>query len=312
MKALFNEYSRHQLIDADQEREEVEKFVSGICSRLKELEAKHPAVDVAVSIHDEISNLVGEAIGERLSEVELDAIYKEGEERYKKKIPPGFRDANSKKDNEIYGDLVIWKEMIAKAKADQRGVIFITDDLKDDWWHDFKGAKLGPRPELVEEFQRETHQPFYMYSLAQFLENAGLHLNKTVDRQAIQEIEEDETTQRKLMERVRAVAVQRHTTDLVTREAFRVKSRLHEVQAKLEELRSRIDLVFGNKLPISDDNMERWMAEVHRLRSEREHLRAQIKTIQEVLEMQDPGLTTTATLDRSELEYGEDENGFRP
>ncbi|WP_204277464.1 PIN-like domain-containing protein, partial [Escherichia coli] len=65
----------------------------------------------------------------------LAVLKKEGEDRYAKKIPPGYKDA--KKDAgefDKYGDLIIWKDMIGKAKADKRPILFISDDAKEDWW----------------------------------------------------------------------------------------------------------------------------------------------------------------------------------
>ncbi|MBA1155018.1 PIN-like domain-containing protein [Microvirga mediterraneensis] len=211
MKALFNDYNRHQLIDADAEKAAIDKFISERCRRLEELSNQHPNPDDALGILNRISDLIGDQVGERLTEKELEAIYKEGESRYKRKIPPGFRDA-SKQDADVYGDLVIWKAMLSKAKADQCPIIFVTDDLKDDWWHEFKGEKVGPRPELLEEFRWETGQSFYMYSLGSFIEQAGNYLNKVIDESAIKEIEEDESAQKA------SISLEKHLDDVLAQE----------------------------------------------------------------------------------------------
>jgi PIN domain-containing protein len=63
--------------------------------------------------------------------------------------------------------------MIAKAKAEKRPIIFISDDAKEDWWWIHKGRKLGPRPELVEEFMAESDQDFHIYEFSQFLRFAA-------------------------------------------------------------------------------------------------------------------------------------------
>jgi hypothetical protein len=63
--------------------------------------------------------------------------------------------------------------MIAKAKADKRPVIFISDDAKEDWWWIHRGRKMGPRPELIEEFQSEAGQGFHIYEFSQFLRFAA-------------------------------------------------------------------------------------------------------------------------------------------
>jgi PIN like domain len=110
-------------------------------------------------------------VGAKPTEERLAAIRKEGEERYAKKIPPGYEDAKkgSNGSADKFGDLIIWKEMIDKAKADKRPIIFVTDDGKSDWWHIHHGKKIGPHPYLVEEFLAATSEQFHIYELPQFL-----------------------------------------------------------------------------------------------------------------------------------------------
>ena len=65
-----------------------------------------------------VTELFASKAGTKPSEERLIAICKEGEERYAK-IPPGFEDAKKATEGgDKFGDLIIWKEMIEKAKAD--------------------------------------------------------------------------------------------------------------------------------------------------------------------------------------------------
>ncbi len=88
-------------------------------------------------------------VGEGFYNEDIDKIKKEGESRYKTKTPPGYCDGNQKQDNE-YGDLFIWKEIIRYAKENDKDVIFVTQDVKEDWWFKEKGKTIGPRYELRE------------------------------------------------------------------------------------------------------------------------------------------------------------------
>src|SRR5205807_1363558 len=116
------------------------------------------------------------------------AIRKEGEDRYAKKIPPGFEDAKKASEGgDKFGDLIIWKEMIEKAKTDQRPIIFVTDDGKSDWWYVHHGKKVGPHPELVEEFLGTTGQQFHIYELLQFLRYA-VETGSIIQEAAVQQI----------------------------------------------------------------------------------------------------------------------------
>ncbi|WP_256809155.1 PIN-like domain-containing protein [Bradyrhizobium sp. Bra64] len=102
-----------------------------------------------------------------------------------------------KEGSEAYGDYFIWKEALDKAKEVQKPVVIITDDVKDDWWLEFRGQKIGPRPELVAEMMAYSGQRFYLYTLSQFLDYATGFLNQRIDPAAIQEIRHDEVQLRK-------------------------------------------------------------------------------------------------------------------
>ena len=102
------------------------------------------------------------------------AILQEGEMRYRNLVPPGYKDAppfdNKKVGLQRYGDLFIWKEILRYAKERQVPVLFVCNDLKNDWYQ-FDGNKPTdiPRHELIKEFQNETGQLFWMYSLKDFI-----------------------------------------------------------------------------------------------------------------------------------------------
>jgi len=129
-------------------------------------------------------------VGAKPTDERLAEIRNEGEERYAKKIPPGFEDAKKGGDGgDKFGDLIIWKEMMEKAKADQRPIIFVTDDGKSDWWHIHHGKKIGPHPHLVEEFLTATSQQFHIYELPQFLRYSA-ETGSAIQPEAVQKIAE--------------------------------------------------------------------------------------------------------------------------
>ena len=108
-------------------------------------------------------------IGSAPPEETIASIKTEGKSRYERKIPPGFEDAKAKPEARIYGDLIIWKQMIEFANAEKKPIIFITNDQKQDWWEQ-KYGKNKPHPQLREEMMRETGQMFYAYTLKRFAE----------------------------------------------------------------------------------------------------------------------------------------------
>ena len=91
----------------------------------------------------------------------------EGEERYKKETPPGFKDAKNKDGVRKYSDLIIWMEMLRYAKTNHKNIIFVTDDVKADWWEEISGVKTF-HSKLLNEFSKTqqliapmTSQVFY-------------------------------------------------------------------------------------------------------------------------------------------------------
>lgn len=86
---------------------------------------------------------------------EIYGICEDGENRYKKEIPPGYKDGKKKDGIRKYSDLILWKEIIRFAKEEQKNIIFVTDDIKPDWWK-IESDKYEFLPQLVQEFERDT------------------------------------------------------------------------------------------------------------------------------------------------------------
>lgn len=91
---------------------------------------------------------------------------KEGEFRYRYKMPPGYMDEDKDKASkgEIdsfetrirkYGDLFVWKEILSiGSRENGKKVLFITNDVKEDWWV-LKGEQkdvVCMRDELRQEY----------------------------------------------------------------------------------------------------------------------------------------------------------------
>ena len=126
-------------------------------------------------------------VGAPLTDEELSAVQKEGEKRYESKIPPGYCDDDKDGSNKN-GDLIIWKEIMRFSKDNDRNIIFITDDKKEDWFYIVKGETIGPRPELSVEFEKETGHSFYLYTMEQFLEFNNKATKNALRQSVIDEI----------------------------------------------------------------------------------------------------------------------------
>lgn len=165
---------------------ELEKNRSVHCKRTNEDEIK-----------DTLETIFNGRIGKPYSEENLNNLIKTGEERYKQKIPPGYKDSNKKVDTEIFqekcrifGDLIIWEQIINHSKDSESNIIFVTDDRKEDWWQVHNGKTVGPRPELIEEFKKRTNKNILMYQADKFLERARENLQEAVSEEIVNEVRE--------------------------------------------------------------------------------------------------------------------------
>lgn len=146
-------------------------------------------------VNDEILEFV-QAIFENKTGAPLEdgvfsAITTDGESRYQDEIPPGYKDGKKDASGDPYrkyGDLIVWKQLIHKAKSESKPVIFVTDDKKEDWWLEQSGRTIGPRTELRDEFISEVSKDFWMYTVDKFIEEAARSSNTKVSAQVIEEI----------------------------------------------------------------------------------------------------------------------------
>lgn len=140
---------------------------------------------------EKINSVFEDKVGPCFSVEEIKKIQHEGEKRYKDKIPPGFSDIK-KLENERYGDLIIWKQIIDKSKADETDIIFVLDDRKEDWWLEHSGKTISARIELLKEFHEETKKRCHFYQPFQFLEYSIEFLGNTIEPTVIDEVKNHE------------------------------------------------------------------------------------------------------------------------
>jgi hypothetical protein len=194
---------RHSVINPDTYvnetlfKESVDKLTK-FQKELSLLDKKHPDVNDKDELKNKISKIFESKVGTSFTKEELELIYKEGESRYKDNIPPGYKDSDKKgfysfedkKFTRKYGDLLAWKEIIKKAKDEKlEYIILITGDVKEDWWQEVRGKKLGPRLELLNEiyFEAPELKMFYIYDTSSFMHNAKNKLKISIKQQSITE-----------------------------------------------------------------------------------------------------------------------------
>jgi len=271
----------HPTISVPKELAALDMFSADFRARMATSRAAHPTGDIAAAV-TRLTQLLDGRIGEKWRPEQLAALKKEGDDRYAKKIPPGYKDA--KKDVgefDKYGDLIIWKDMIGKAKADKRPIIFISDDAKEDWWWIHKGRKLGPRPELIEEFQAGSDQDFHIYEFGQFLRFAAERFPEI--KAGVDQVEKS------LQDDVRARKKQNEAA-----EAIETRAKVRELEDERDQIVAALSGAPGAAMPVAT--------------VDRTALRARLGELAAELESRQPRLeTSSATLDGSHAAQAEEE-----
>jgi hypothetical protein len=191
---------RHSAIDPDILLAEI----SASCAKYLQTLNKHEESQLDVydddHVRSELDKLLQGRIGPAFSQKELDAIFDEGVKRYKSHQPPGFKDEAEKKGKLIfheklaikreYGDLIVWKEIIKFIKENKPdGLVFVTDDNKEDWWTELSGKTMGPQPALLSEIKSETGlSDFYIYNAERFVEFANSNFNLKIEKDSIEQV----------------------------------------------------------------------------------------------------------------------------
>ncbi len=175
LKITINNYKRHPSIDIDSVLKYNEEFLIKISTLLEKQKKKHPDFKTKDYILEELTLLFECCVGKEPSKLDLKKNYEEGKERYLEEIPPGYKDLKEKEKKglrHLYGDLLIWKELIEYSKKNKKPLIFVTDDGKEDWWKKENGITIRPREELIKEFYDLTGIRILIYNSDQFLKFA--------------------------------------------------------------------------------------------------------------------------------------------
>ncbi len=148
---------------------------------------------LSVLDNDDVLNFITSnlEIGKGFTFEEIMNIVKEGEIRYRNTIPPGYKDLKDKEGTQIYGDLIVWNQVLQYARIQKKPVIFILNDVKIDWCISYKHQRedriIHPRNELIKEFFDLTNCRFWMYTFNQFLYNYSKIMDVTLDQSIIDE-----------------------------------------------------------------------------------------------------------------------------
>ncbi|MFE2045858.1 PIN-like domain-containing protein [Streptomyces sp. NPDC059477] len=112
----------------------------------------------------------------------------EGMRRVEKREPPGYMD-RTKDGVGAAADYLVWEQILTEAARRRCDVLFVTADVKEDWWRKEQGFNRGPRPELTEELRTRGGGRLFMLTPKQFLEVAASILEFSLQVGSVEDIE---------------------------------------------------------------------------------------------------------------------------
>ncbi len=121
--------------------------------------------------------LLAGRVTQRLGTEEWSKCVEEANRRIEAEEPPGFKDAD-KQDSDSpeggAGDYLVWYQATRYAMEQDRDLVIVTRDEKEDWWWRQQSDFIGPRPELALEYYRLTGRRLFLMRPADLLARASV------------------------------------------------------------------------------------------------------------------------------------------
>lgn len=184
-------------VDASNMKKQLLEDFKAELSNLEEVFAKKTndilsIVDLTEDLAIEFGEIFSKRIGGFYTQQQLDRITSNALERFELNIPPGYKDGGKSENvsyngvtyEKKYGDLIIWNQIMDRAKDSViKKIVFVTDDNKTDWWFKVKGKTIGPRAELKNELLRNSEADLHMINSNQFLRHFTENKSNLIDEE---------------------------------------------------------------------------------------------------------------------------------
>jgi hypothetical protein len=165
--------------------------VDQVASKIREQGSDNAFKDAEDTAKDPVitalTSILERSVGKPLSSDELRAAKREAQQRIADNRPPGWKDAK-KRDNPE-GDYLVWLQTLQEAKRRGADVLFVTGDVKEDWWRKERGEAKDPLPELANEMRVAAGVRLFMLRPESLLVHAGKVLGIDVSNETVQDAE---------------------------------------------------------------------------------------------------------------------------
>lgn len=157
----------------------------------KEIEPKKEEKKDTKKLRETILDLMN-FVGPEYNEESKSKLIPIIQEKYKKGLYPGYKDS-SKPEETKYNDAFIWQQTIDYSMQNKKDIIFVTGDIKDDWWNiNSETKKRTIKKPMINEFMVTTGQKIQLLTLDEFFEkyNSQLPKEEKVDSKQMKDIVE--------------------------------------------------------------------------------------------------------------------------
>jgi hypothetical protein len=159
-------------------------FLGELKGELQDASQDASAAEGGDVILEQLEEILAGRITPPLPPEELAECVAEANRRIEAEEPPGYMDAG-KEDGDLpeggAGDYLIWYEATRYAKEQDRDLLIVTRDQKEDWWWRQKADLIGPRPELTLEYHQFAGRRLFLMRPADLLARAAV-LDVEVDQ----------------------------------------------------------------------------------------------------------------------------------
>jgi hypothetical protein len=155
----------------------VDDFLEAMKGELQQVLQDADAERAGDPILEQLEALLAGRVTQRLDTEEWTKCVEEANRRIEAEEPPGFKDAD-KQDSDSpeggAGDYLVWYQATRYAKEQDRDLVIVTRDEKEDWWWRQQSDFIGPRPELALEYYELTGRRLFLMRPADLLARASV------------------------------------------------------------------------------------------------------------------------------------------
>lgn len=187
--------SLEQLVSEAAVKEHLAVYHDAFKAHLDMLKNGHDLTPVNVDTADPILPRVADLYGDRVGHQPDDQLLQQRLDeavvfRFPNQIPPGFKDFGKATPLNAAGDFLIWEEVIEQAgllPEGKRRVLFVSNDVKEDWY-DTSNGKQRPWPALLDEIQRRAGAELRLETPPDFYAGVGEYLHAELAEDTYAEI----------------------------------------------------------------------------------------------------------------------------